>query len=235
MDRKTQPADIPKFSPAGDTTTQTIDFDSLFKTNLSVSGTFDLRTIQSTALGKLLDAVPIPALLVTERCMVGYCNKACQRLAGMESPIVGSSFLDFLPRLEDDERSRMLVTKARGIFEKAFETRKPQQAEAILRIGKATIWFRLHLRCVRMVERYVMVMLEDVTPEKVRLRANEREEHRLREMVDALRRRVRELTAELAQARKGLKRAAMMEETTKEFLHLCIPTTGADTRTKSQT
>ncbi|MCA1960986.1 MAG: PAS domain-containing protein [Desulfomonile sp.] len=209
---KTQQADIPKFSPNWDTSTQTIDFDSLFNTDLSVTGTFDLRTIQSTALGKLLDAVPIPALLVTEQCRVIFANKACDKLAGDDSQIMGSLFLDFLPRVEDDERSRVLANKAEAIFRNALETRKPQKAEAILRIGSATKWFRLHLRCVRMVERHILVILEDLTHEKVRLRVNAREEHRLRKTVEALRRRVQELTAELAATREDLKSAAIAGE-----------------------
>jgi len=235
MTRKAQPTDIPKFSPTWDTSTQTIDFDGLFKTDLSVTGTFDLRTIQSTALGKLLDAVPIPALLVTERCQVIFSNKACEKLGGEDSAIVGSSFLDFLPHLEDDERSRVLATKAQAMFQKALETRKPQQAEAILRIGEATMWFRLHLRCVRMVERHILVILEDLTHEKVRLRANAKEEQRLRRTMDALRRRVHELTAELAAAREELKRSAITDETTDDFLHMCFQTAGADALTNSRT
>jgi|GEM_PF-1213397 len=220
MAHNTQQADIPKFSPNWDTSTQTIDFDSLFNTDLSVTGTFDLRTIQSTALGKLLDAVPIPAVLVTEKCRVVFANKACNKLAGNYSQIIGSSFLDFLPQLEDDERSRILAGKAEAVFRKALETRKPQKAEAILRIGEATKWFRLHLRCVRMVERHILVILEDLTHEKVRLRVNAKEEHRLRETVEALRRRVHELTAELEATKEELKRAAIAGETGGEVLQI---------------
>lgn len=233
MVRKATSADIPKFALRGDTSTQTIDFGELFSTDLSETGTFDLRAIQSTALGKLLDAVPTPALLVTDQCHVIFGNKACERLGGTDSPIVGSSFLDFLPRLDDDDRSRVLATKAQAVFKKAFETRKPHQTEAILRIGKSTKWFRLHLHCVRMVERYIMVILEDLTHEKVRLRVNEREEHRLRNTVVELRRWVSELTAELEAAREDLRRCGSVVEPTPDFLHRRFHSSAANRSTNS--
>ena len=49
----------------GKQTAQTIDLHSLFAYEAGKSGVFDLSDIASTSLGKLLDAIPVPVLLIT--------------------------------------------------------------------------------------------------------------------------------------------------------------------------
>jgi hypothetical protein len=64
----------------GDVTTQTIDVSNLFNANSASEGDFDLGKIPFTALGKLLDALPIPTLLVDSQCRLIFSNNSVKQL-----------------------------------------------------------------------------------------------------------------------------------------------------------
>jgi hypothetical protein len=54
----------PNHLALGDEPTQTIDLQSLLTSDVGQSGVFDLSDVGSTSFGKLLDALPVPVLLI---------------------------------------------------------------------------------------------------------------------------------------------------------------------------
>ena len=180
---------------SSDLSTQTIDLNSLFTEDVYSTGTFDLRSIESSSLGMLLDALPMPACLVDQWYTVVFSNQAWRRIM----PDLGSerypSFFDFLRRPVQLDKAKRLVAKAEKLLHKAFETRKPQQAEAIFDLEQRRMWCRLHLRAVRIrSQRHLLVLVEDITTDRAQQRLAQREVDCLRKSLSELERRLRDLT-----------------------------------------
>ena len=194
--------DLPSFEPSEDPesvpdrlqgdglSTQTIDLSSLFDPDVDSSGTFDLGSVGSTSFGRLLDSLPVPAILIDPSNRVVFSNQGCTRLTSDYQDLFGVSFLDLVPRPSDRERAQVLANKTLSLLDRVFRTRKPLTAEAILEIHRRRIWTRLHLRAVKISSsRYVLVLIEDVTEEKKQLALNKRrdkESHELRRDLETL-------------------------------------------------
>ncbi|HMK34396.1 MAG TPA: hypothetical protein VK463_04960, partial [Desulfomonilaceae bacterium] len=71
---------------------ETIDLGTLFVDSVSPTGSFDLRRSRLSSFGKLLEAIPIPTMLVDESYHIIFANRACNR-PGIEcGKIEGSNF-----------------------------------------------------------------------------------------------------------------------------------------------
>ena len=161
--------------------TETIDLSSLFAQEMYSSGTFDLTGVGSTALGNLLDALPMPALLIDQQNCVEFVNQSFSRMNPGHREIRGVPFLDFLPRPSDTARAQRLADKTLALLTGVFVTRKPRVAEAILELDHNKIWGRLYLRAVRIEsERFVLMLIEDLTHEKRQIELNRRQEREFR-------------------------------------------------------
>ena len=170
--------------------TETIDADSIFLKDITASGSFDLRGIRSSALGKLLQSLPIPAFLIAESGSIVFANKSSEDLSG-GNRMTGISFPCLLPRTQDQARLR-------SIIEQVFTERKPQVTEGLLTINEKRIWGRIHLRSLRMgVDRSVLVLMQDLTPERMQLLLTQKHQKELQEARDKLELRVLQRTAEL--------------------------------------
>ncbi len=180
---------VPDYLENSNSATQTIDLSNLFSSGVYSSGTFDL-SVASTSFGRLLDALPVPAILIDESNRVIFSNHGCAKLTSDYHDMFGVSFLDFVPRPSDLERAQALADKTLALLARVFKTRKPLTAEVILEIHRKRIWARLHLRAVRIAsERYVLVIIDDVTHEKKQLELNRRrdkESEELRRDLEAL-------------------------------------------------
>lgn len=183
----------------GEMGTQTIDLNDLFSgESVAETGTFDLRSIESTSLGKLLDALPMPACLIDQWYCVVFSNQAWRKNISAPDPADYGSFLDLLPRPAEEEKAKNLELKAEQLLDKAFETRKPQQAEAIFELKQRRMWSRLHLRAVRILsQRHLLCLIEDITAERTRQRLAQREVNLLRKSLKALEKRVQDLTGQV--------------------------------------
>lgn len=160
-----------------DETTQTIDVSNLFKANMESGGDFDLGKIPFTALGRLLDALPIPALLVDSRCRLIFSNNSIEQLSSSQNRVQGVLFTDLLALGSDAEKSQVLINKTEWILKKAFATRRPQQAETILNILGNKRWCRLHFRTVRVLSIvYMLILVEDITSERIGYHVKRKEE-----------------------------------------------------------
>ncbi len=203
--------------------TQTIDLQGLLSPEFSSSGIVDLRSIGTTALGKLLEALPVPIMLIDKWFFVAFANQAFSRISEDYKELQGARFLDVLPSPDDADRARLLTEKTMALLERVFVDRKPQQAEAILKIGQKRIWARLYLRSIRAnADRHIMVIIEDVTSERSQARICRREEIKLQEAVEHLKQRVRKINAELSQTAQRLEAEIKEHSKTKEALKQCL-------------
>ncbi|MEW6350800.1 MAG: PAS domain-containing protein [Thermodesulfobacteriota bacterium] len=196
-----QPEASPQQLRLRSASTETIDLAGLLAEDALSSGTLDLSSVGATSFGRLLDALPIPAILIDQRHTVGFVNQSCGKISPDYLELRGIPFLDLVPRPADQERAQALAEKTVSLLERVFLTRKPQVAEAILEIRKTRVWARLHLRTVGIgFERYVLLLIEDMTHEKRQLELSRRQERESSKLHDDLQRRVQSINEELSRA-----------------------------------
>jgi two-component system, cell cycle sensor histidine kinase and response regulator CckA len=212
---------VPRISEMGDLSTQTIDVNSLFDPELYETRSFDLRSIESTSFGKILDSLPLPALVLDQLHYIVFANQSCARMAPRSDHLQGRAFTDLVASPRNADRARALIDKTESVLQRAFEKRKPLVAEAILEFEDQRIWSRLYLRTVRIgSSRYVLVMIEDVTSEKTREKMVEREHSRTLEQNRELDAQVRGLTEELGQTKERLRDTTRKLQQLQEKLQL---------------
>lgn len=159
----------------GDDATQSIDIGSLFTSDLTDSGSFDMRgKILTTAFGKLLQALPTPALLVDPNDTIVVANQACGRLSPTYDKMLDQSFTILFS--QQDARTRAL-----DLLRSVFRTRQPRLAQMAIHLDGYTLWCRFTFRSIRMRGlRYVLLLLEDLTREKRELLRNKKQQQLLR-------------------------------------------------------
>lgn len=157
------------------TGTDSIDLTGLFRAHVTSSGSFDIGgEIWSTTFGKVLQAVPIPSLLVDQSYKVTAANEACGRMSREYQSIIGSPFRNMFA-------SPLGAKRIQALIEDVFADRKPRMEEAVLKIGRATMLGRMTLRSIRIMnERLLLVLIEDLTGEKLQLLVNQKQEELLR-------------------------------------------------------
>ena len=140
--------------------TQTIHLDSLFARDVTSTGSFDIRgDIWASTFGKVVQAMPVPALLIDEYHEVIVANEACSLISAEYEEIVGAPFSKLFNISSADEAQRLLT--------EVFSTRKPHVGEGILQIGKSRIWGRMTYRPIRIMDlRLVLLVVENLTREK---------------------------------------------------------------------
>lgn len=145
------------FEPAS-LSEETIDLSALFVDDVSSSGSFDLRRSRVSPFEKLLQAIPIPTLLVDKSCTIILANRACKRVTGELQKIEGQRFSDLFPNRADGKRAEELT-------QKVFHNRIPLVAEGIIGIDPIRMRGRIHLRSVRIQKASMMLVIaEDITP-----------------------------------------------------------------------
>lgn len=160
--------------------TDTIDFTGLFTADITVSGSFDIRgDIWKTTFGRVIQAVPIPVLLVDQSIRVGVANDAWGRVCPEFKMIVGEPFRTLFPH---DKVAAEMEELALTIL----SDRKPRVKQAVLKIANNVMWGRMTLRSIRiMSERFLLVLIEDLTAERRQLLLNQRQQEALkREMAE---------------------------------------------------
>jgi hypothetical protein len=183
---------------------------------MSQSGVFDLRDIGSTSLGKLLNALPVPVLLIDQWFCVAFLNESCAKLSLNYERYKGSRFTDLLPYLHDAERAKVLNARTMTLLEQVFADRRPRKAEAILEIGKHKRWTRLNLRTIRLGSgRNIMAIIEDLTSERTYQHVSQRDEKELRKKLLELENRYREVNEKLSKTRAVLEQEIVQHKETK--------------------
>lgn len=180
--------------------TQTIDLNSLFASNLSESGSFHVGGVRKTTFAKLLDALPLPAVLLDPENRVLFGNQAFLRIHPRQGEWGTLRFSQLFIRPVDRETCEQHISEIR-------EHRKPRMMEAFLGTRQAPIWGRAHLRSVRMGDdRLILILVEDLTAEKTKAVLSRKVAQSLKEARDQLEDRVRERTTDLVKANEELRR-----------------------------
>lgn len=158
--------------------TDSIDLNSLLTAGLTSSGSFDINSdVIGSTIDKFAQALPIPAILVDRRLNVILANQACARISVHYGTILDKPFSDLFP----DESS---ARKAQAAIEVVFTDRKPKSLEGLLQIEEGKIWGRMTFRSLRMMEnRFVFVLIEDLSPEKKQLIVNKKINEQLKQEI----------------------------------------------------
>ncbi len=186
-----------KFRPIGpsldDEPTQTIELTDLFTRDLTTTGSFDVRgEIWKTTFGKVIQALPIPTLLIDQSFHIVVANQAWGKISLKYEEMQHLPFARLFPEAS-------VARRVQSLLEDVFSTRKPVVAQGTLDTGDSRIWARMTFRSIRVLEeRFILILVEDLTADKQILKQNK--QHR-----EELEKRVEERTSELMAANTQLK------------------------------
>jgi two-component system, cell cycle sensor histidine kinase and response regulator CckA len=187
--------------------TETIDLNSGIYEQLTESGSFDLRGFQLSSVGKLLNAVPTPVLLVDSRFSIIFANQSSRKLGGEGFKTQSTPFCTLFTRPAD-------AAKFQGLLQKIFSTRKLQVGEGLVEVGTNRLWCRMSFRSLRIAQsRFVLVLIEDLTLEKKQQLLAETHKEFMRRAKDKFEKLLQERTSQLKQSNEQLRQE--VEERTK--------------------
>ncbi len=168
--------------------TETIDLNAFG--DITQSGSFDLSGVHASTLGKLLNALPIPAFIVNRSYRIVFANKPSGEISRAPENNEPLDFSSFFPAGNSADIQSLANT--------VLADRKTKVTETVLQINGVRIWGRVHFLSVRLgLDRAVLMLVEDLTPEKKQLLLKKRHESELQKAHDELEQRVKERTAEL--------------------------------------
>ncbi|GEM_PF-1541465 len=185
--RVRQPDIMNSSGVASSISTQTIDINDLFSRDVTTTGSFDIRgDIWATTFGKVLQALPIPALMIDRTLSVVIANQACKRISLDHEKIQDCPFTSLFP-------NPSVARKAQSTTEEVFSTRRSLVIEGSLQYNERRIWGRLTFRSIRVIKvRFVLVLIEDLTAEKKQLASSMKHQRELQAANDRLHREIAE-------------------------------------------
>jgi len=161
---------------------EVVGAERLYGDSLTVVGSFDFTEFRLASFGKILQVIPIPALLINPSCSIVLANDSSADLRTNLGSIQGKCLLGLLVREID-------CLKVGEAVSEIFDGSKSQVIEAFLNTKCETIWSRMHFQAVRFNDgKLVLVLIEDATAEKKLEIFSVRQEERLRRARDTLRR-----------------------------------------------
>ncbi len=185
-----------------DLATQTIDLADLLTKHVTSSGSFDIRGgIWATTFGKLLQALPIPAVLVDRAFEVAAANEAWKKLGpGYTEALCG--------RFSELFGTPSAARKIQSAIEEVFRTRRAKFVEAQIRVRETpAIWARITFRAIRIVqERFLLALVEDLTAEMKQLALSKKHREQLEATQQQLEQKVAERTAQLTLTNESLRK-----------------------------
>ena len=205
--------------------TESINVTSLVS-EVTSSASFDVRQFKTTSFSKLLQALPIPALLIEESHRIIFANRACRKIDPDPEKLLGVTVTE-ISLASGGSR------KIQSLLEEVLATRKPQTCEALLGTSKSGMWGRLFFRSVRLEEnRLILLVVEDLTLEKKQLLLSQRYQTDLEKEIaerktaeEALERanreledRIRQRTSELLELNEKLEQEIRERERAQELL-----------------
>lgn len=129
-----------------------------FTSNVTESGSFDLRRVHYDSFETVLQALSVPTLMVAGSHVIELANNAFLNMSSGMDP-VGLTFSSIFPNAEELE--------AQSLLEHVIGQKKHQVREMELEFGGKTIWVRMHLQTVRVgAAQMVLVQFENLTAEK---------------------------------------------------------------------
>lgn len=146
-----------------DTQSIPIDFGKLLSEDVSSSGSFYVNEVQTSSLGKLLQALPIPVLLIDKGYRIIFANQACERISPAYEKLLGANLSALSPNPTAAREIEIVAAEV-------FSSRKPRVHQALLGIEGRKIWGRTYFRSLRMAEeRLILLLIEDLSLEKKQL------------------------------------------------------------------
>ncbi|MBI5571604.1 MAG: PAS domain S-box protein [Desulfomonile tiedjei] len=182
--------------------TETLDLSRLFAAEVTDSGSFDIGSaIWTSTFGKVIQALPIPALLINEAQDIVVANQAWKKIGVGPERIVGRPFVRLFAEHSAD-------LKGESIVRTVFATRKTATWESSIEIEDNKIWGRFTFRPVRIKgERFLLVLVEDLSLEKKQKLQDEKHreelERRVLERTEDLRSLNEKLLAEIADRKRS--------------------------------
>ena len=153
---------------------ETIDVNSLFTRDVSSSGSFDLRSVRASTFGKLMEAQPVPSLLLDESGKITFANQAWSKMDCDSDALPGNYFTSFF-------RDPIIVDQAKNLLNDLFERRRALSVEGLIDVGGNSIWCRMHFRPIRAgMSRSLLLIVEDISSEKRQLLQNLHQNEQLR-------------------------------------------------------
>ncbi len=187
--------------------TETIDINSAIYEQLTESGSFDLRRFQLSSVGRLLNAVPTPVLLIDSQFSIIFANECSRKVCGDICKIQSTPFCALFTRPAD-------AAKFQGLLQKLFSTRKLQVGEGLVEVGTNRLWCRMSFRSLRIAQsRFVLLLIEDLTLEKKQQLLTEAHKETMRQAKDKFEKQLQERTRELKRINERLRQE--VEERTK--------------------
>lgn len=181
---------------------------------LTESGSFDLRGFQVSSVGRLLDALPLIALLVGSDHRIVFANELSSRFAGENQPIIGNHFTSLFPRIPE-------AARAEELMKTVFQGRKLRLGEGAVELGATRMWGRMNFRPIRIgSKRFVLVLVEDLSLEKKHLLLIERHKELISQAKDTFEKELRQRTDELRRAYDRLEQEVAERAKVQESLHL---------------
>ena len=133
---------------------------------LTETGSFDLRWITTASFGRLMQAIPMPILLVDLSGTIEFANSSFYRFC--EKCSKPESLYELFP---DDQT----ILAVRNMMETLLTKRNPQVKEGLIRINAVELWSRMNFRPIRFGrERSILVLIEDLTLVKREITLNEK-------------------------------------------------------------
>gem|GEM_PF-4627217 len=195
----------------GDVVTETIDLNNLLTEDVTMSGSFNItEDIWGTTFGKVIQALPIPVLLVEQSHNILVANKAWGKIVTGYEKIIGNPFAGLFAK-------HSVALEGESLVKKVFSTRRTATWEAWLDIENSKVWARFTFRSIRIKDRRcLLVMVEDLSLEKKQLllerKYKEELKRRIEERTKELRKKNEELAREIDDRRRSEKALKESEE-----------------------
>ena len=178
----------------------------------SRSGSFRVTEFQVAPFHSLLNALPIPAMLMDQTYSVVFANDASQKINIDCRRIEGGPFFAMLP----DHRAALAV---QAVIDKVFSERKRRVCDSRLQGKDGIMWVRMHFRSLRFSStRLVLVLVEDLTAEKRKLFLTQKHGKVLESARDQLEKAVERRTGELAASNRRLRQEIAERESAENKL-----------------
>jgi two-component system, cell cycle sensor histidine kinase and response regulator CckA len=143
-----------------DELTETIDLNTLLVHDLKGSGSFDLQEVNYDSIGRLLQALPVPTLLVNRSQRVQFANQAFLELTEAGTDFSGESLFALLTDPQEASETGLILGKV-------LAERKTEVREGVTELYGTKLWARMHFRPLRVgPEQFVLIQIENLTAQK---------------------------------------------------------------------
>ena len=193
--------------------TESIPVTTTVSDGMTSSGSYRVTEFQVASFHSLLNALPIPAILVDQTYSIVFANEASEKINVDSRKMRGGPFFAMFP----NHREGLAV---QAVIDKVFSERKRQVCDTSLQVKGRRMWGRMHFRSLRFgAARLVLVLMEDLTAEKRRIFLTEKHGEILRHARDQLEKAVEQRTAELAATNTRLLEEISERQRAEEELH----------------